>query len=190
MRRTLMSLLFGAVALPYACSGSDSGPTGGPVAGAADTHCVAPDGGAIVQPIDLAVCNARLADGGIVPTDYGAARYNAESDDDDCKYHVKFTNTAIRENTDVTFTLTATIKADGGVAASANLNPEVFLNDTHPAPNSGRKTTEGPAGTYTMGPIRFDAPGQWTVRFHLHEECTDVEESSPHGHAAFFIAVP
>jgi hypothetical protein len=189
MKRILVGVILGALALAHACSGA-SGPTGGPVAGAADTHCIAPDGGAIVQPIDLSVCNATLADGGSVPVDYGDTRFNAESDDDDCKYHVKFTNTPVRQNENVTFTFTATIKADGGPAATSNLIPEVFLNSKHPAPNSGEKTTEGPAGTYAIGPIRFDAAGRWTVRFHLHQECTDAEQSSPHGHAAFFIDVP
>jgi hypothetical protein len=65
----------------------------------------------------------------------------------------------------------------------------VFLNDTHPAPNTDQKSTEGPDGTYRVGPIRFDGKGQWTVRFHFHEDCDD-SETSPHGHAAFFVSVP
>jgi hypothetical protein len=28
------------------------------------------------------------------------------------------------------------------------------------------------------------------VRFHLHENCSDVPEDSPHGHAAFYVSVP
>ena len=40
------------------------------------------------------------------------------------------------------------------------------------------------------GPVQFDAPGQWTVRFHLHDNCSDEPADSPHGHAAFFIGVP
>ena len=37
--------------------------------------------------------------------------------------------------------------------------PEVFLSDTHPAPNSGASTTESPPGTYVIGPVKFDEAG-------------------------------
>jgi hypothetical protein len=65
----------------------------------------------------------------------------------------------------------------------------VFLTDTHPAQPPG-EATEAAGGKYTVGPIKFDAPGNWTVRFHFYEECSDVPEDSPHGHAAFFVHVP
>ena len=67
---------------------------------------------------------------------------------------------------------------------------EVFLDTTHPAPTSGQKVTESPAGTDKVGPIRFDKAGQWTVRWHLFEQCDDTIGNSPHGHAAFYVAVP
>ena len=51
------------------------------------------------------------------------------------------------------------------------------------------KTTETSPGNYTIGPVKFDAAGNWNVRFHFHDECTDSEES-PHGHVAFFVKVP
>jgi hypothetical protein len=63
------------------------------------------------------------------------------------------------------------------------------LGDTHSAQSTG-STTEGPPGTYTIGPVLFDEPGKWTVRFHIHEECTDLSNESQHGHAAFFVDVP
>ena len=78
----------------------------------------------------------------------------------------------------------------GGPATGANVDIEAFLSDTHPAPNSGVHTTEGPPGTYHIGPVRFDAKGRWTVRFHLHEDCADEAADSPHGHVAFFLDVP
>jgi hypothetical protein len=172
-----------------ACSSGNDGPTGGPVVGAADTHCSLPDGGTIVQPTSQASCNIPApADAG--PTQYGDTMFNSEGDDDDCKYHVKWSSTAIRENSDVTITSIATNKATGQPATGANMDLEIFLNPTHPAPNSGAKTTEGPPGTYQTGPVRFDAKGQWTVRFHLFETCTDVAPDSPHGHAAFYVNVP
>jgi hypothetical protein len=122
--------------------------------------------------------------------DYGPTRFNAESDDDDCKYHVKFTTSDVHRNENVTFTVVATQKATGAAAAAANLNIEAFLSDTHPVPNSNQQSIEGPAGTYRIGPVRFDAAGRWTVRFHLHEECADTLPDSPHGHVAFFVDVP
>jgi YtkA-like len=170
------------VAVAWSCSGGGpSGPAGGPVSGAQDTHC-----GMRVQPTSQADCQIS----GAPATDYGPTMYNSEADDDDCKYHVKFTVSPVYQNTDVNFTVTATKKADGSPAAGANVDPEVFLDATHPAPNSNQHTTESPPGTYQVGPIRFDKAGQWTVRFHLFAQCLDTVPNSPHGHAAFFVDVP
>ncbi len=173
--------------LTIACSG-DRGSAGGPVSAAADTHCLLPDGGVRAQPVSAASCQITGGDAGTI--DYGTTMFNAEADDDDCKYHLKFSSTPVYENTDVNFTVVATQKAGGAPAAGANTLAEVFLSNTHPAPNSNQKTTESPSGTFLVGPVRFDAPGRWTVRFHLHQDCADVLPDSPHGHAAFFIDVP
>jgi hypothetical protein len=170
-----------------ACSGGNSGPTGGPVTGPVDQHCMLPDGGVRAQVTDLSTCHLSEPPG---TPDYGPTLYNSEADDDDCKYHVKFTATPVRRNQNVTFTATATTKADGQPATGANVLAEVFLSDTHPAPNSGQATTERPGGVYDVGPIVFDQMGTWTVRFHLHEDCQDTTADSPHGHVAFYIAVP
>ena len=169
-----------AVALAAACS---SGPSGSAVAGPADTHC-----GTNAQAVNLAACASGGADAGVI--DYGETRYNAEADDDDCKYHVKFSNSEIHENNDVSFNTVVTKKAGGGAATATPVDLEVFLNDTHPGPNTNQHSTETSAGTYNVGPVRFDAPGRWTVRFHLHEDCSDAAPDSPHGHVAFFIDVP
>jgi hypothetical protein len=59
----------------------------------------------------------------------------------------------------------------------------------HPSPSTG-STTETSPGVYQIGPIVFDQPGQWTVRFHLYGSCFDLAPDSPHGHAAFFVQVP
>ena len=139
------------------------------------------------QAVDLSTCHASVPPG---QPDYGPTLYNSEADDDDCKYHVKFTATPIRRDQNVTFTVTATTLADGQPATGANIDAEVFLNDTHPAPNSGQATNEKSGGVYDVGPIKFDAAGRWTVRFHLHEDCQDSTEDSPHGHVAFYIDVP
>ena len=158
------------VVVVAACS---SGPQGGPVSGAADTHCSLPDGGSRSQPTSQASCALPAgADAGVV--DYGATMFNSEADDDDCKYHLKWSATAIRENTNVTFTTIASNKSTGAPATGANVDLEIFLGTAHPAPNTSVKTTEGPPGTYQTGPVQFDAKGQWTVRFHLFETCADV----------------
>lgn len=189
------SILF--CTLVAACSGSDSSTCsspGGPVAGDQDNHC-----GTTVQSVNPASCSppdegmepdgGANADAGTMEELPGAMS-NTEADDDDCKYHVKWSVTPVCENSDVTFTLKVTRKSDHAPAAGGDPFAEVFLNDTHPAPNSDQKSTEGPPGTYKIGPVRFDASGKWTVRFHYFHECSDELEDSPHGHAAFFVNVP
>jgi hypothetical protein len=175
-----------AVAVAIACSGDEM--SGGPASGAADTHCTLADGGTQAQAVNLASCAATGSDAGLI--DYGETEYNSEGDDDDCKYHVKFTTTPVRQNTDVSFTTVVTNKAGGAATRNTPIALEVFLNETHPGPNTNQHSSETSPGTYNVGPIRFDAAGRWTVRIHLHEECADEAADSPHGHVAFFIDVP
>lgn len=193
----------GTSVLVVGCSTKSDGPanlsfsTAAAVAGA-DDHCA----GKVVT-VDPAVCHVVVtddagpapgdaggSDGGAASTpDYGPTQPGSEGDDDDCKYHVKWQSTAVSENADVTFQIIATARKDGSPVAGAKPYAEVFLNDTHPAPNTPVATNETAPGTYTIGPVRFDAAGSWNVRFHFHDECND-SESSPHGHAAFFVKVP
>jgi hypothetical protein len=128
-------------------------------------------------------------DGGAPTSDYGDTMFNAEGNDDDCKYHVKWTSTAIRQGTGVTFTVTLTKLADMTPATGAGVRAEVYLTETHPAAPPPA-ATESAGGNYKVGPITFDSPGDWTVRFHFYEQCNDAPEDSPHGHAAFFVHVP
>jgi hypothetical protein len=193
----------GALALTFAlfalfagaCSSSGpSGPVGGPVTGALDTHCVE-NGQQIKQPIGECLTGAAAEPdpdaGAPDPTgDLGETLYNAEGDDDDCKYHLSWTATPIRVDQNVTFTVVTTRLFDGAPATEAGIRAEVFLNSTHPVQSPSKAAPEGPAGTYKVGPIKFDAPGQWTVRFHLYEDCSDAPADSPHGHAAFYVDVP
>jgi hypothetical protein len=203
-RVATMSVLAGAVAVGIACSNSSSGgpaqtcaKPGGPIMAAADMHCMDPEAGPIVQPTDPASCHpdAAVPDAGAMTCAYGDTLNNAEGDDDDCKYHVKWTSTPICVNNDVTFTVTATHKTDGTPLTGSNPVIEAFVGmmpcgSTHPAPNSNPSTKEGPPGTYSIGPIHFDVAGQWAVRFHFNEDCEDLLPTSPHGHAAFFVQVP
>ena len=165
------------------------GASGGPVDGGVDTHCVAPDGGQIVQATSTTACVPVEQDGGMV-METGETNYNAFAADDDCKYDVQFTVSSVRQNENVTFVVKPTSRVDGSKVTGAAARAEVYLNDTHPAPNARTTTVESPAGTYTIAPVVFDASGRWTARFHFFENCADESEESPHGHAAFFIDVP
>ena len=190
----LLAIPFAAL---YGCS-SDSGPkgpTGGPVSGALDTHCKDADGGSLAKMIGICMMGADVdaaapdPDAGAPTSDYGETLHNAEGDDDDCKYHLTWTATPIRQKTGVTFNVTLTKLADGTPATEAGINAEVFLNETHPvAPPP--VATESAGGKYAVGPIAFDAAGDWTVRYHFYEDCNDAPEDSPHGHAAFLVHVP
>jgi len=176
----LSSIVLASAVAPAACSSSAAG---GPVDGPADAHC-----GTTVQATDHAVCMAT----GTPPAEEEehAALFGSEGDDADCKYHVKWSATDVTQGSDVTFTVTATNKTDGSALVGAMPYAEIFLDATHPAPNTDVKTMEDPDGTYTIGPVRFDAPGEWTVRFHFFHHCTDVDEASPHAHVAFRVEVP
>ena len=210
---TAFSFAFPAVVLGIAIAAckSDGSSSGGPaptpldvfgttgvVSGPADSHCAGKS-----VTIDPAQCttpkkgteppaaDAGNADAGALGgSDYGPTNNGFEADDDDCKYHLKWAVTTNAENADAYFTVVLTTKSSNAAAAGLPVSAEVFLDETHPAPNSGQKTTESSTpGTYVVGPIHFDAPGKWTVRFHFHEDCADSEES-PHGHAAFFVQIP
>jgi len=181
--------------------------------GPADTHCQ----GVPAQPTNAADCHPDAGpvddagtgdagdDGGTTDTcDYGDTMFGQEGDDDDCKYHVKWTSTPICEGSGgVTFTVKATKLTDNSPVANipGGIVIEPFIptvadaacddQSTHPGPNTGAKLVESPAGSGTyVGQVVFDAPGNWTLRFHLFEDCEDSFDDSPHGHAAFHITVP
>jgi hypothetical protein len=202
-----------------ASCGSDSSPSvdtsavGGPVAGPVDDHC----GGKTVA-VDPAACNtpeeegeggasgdeAGSGEGGsdcnaTHDAEYGDTLPNSEGDDDDCKYHASWTSTPIRLNEDVTVTVTtknlttmAGLEAlDDGALPLTRVEVYQPCDPTRrgPAQNSKAQFSETEPGVYTAGPLRFDQPGRWVVRFHFYEQCLDGE-GSPHGHIAFFVDVP
>jgi hypothetical protein len=131
-------------------------------------------------------------------SDYGATQYGSEADDDDCKYHASWQASPICKGDGTYFTVTATYLAMmGAPLTGACTFAETCLTDTHAGPivdarpPTGKQTvTEGPPGTYTIGPVVFDESGDWTVRFHFNEICCDTSPESPHGHVAFHVAVP
>jgi hypothetical protein len=194
-----------AAVIPDATVASCASP-GGPTPGPADTHCIDTDGGLIVQPTSEADCHPDVGapDGGDDDCPYDTTKYGTEAYDDDCKYHVSWSSTPLCEETSagkgaVIVTVVATNLGDGSPLTGANTIVEFFTTtpgdascddmSTHPGFNSGVMLAEGPPGTYT-GPLYFDAPGQWTMRFHFHEECADILDDSPHGHAAFHLTLP
>jgi hypothetical protein len=198
-----------------ACSSLPCLNPGGPVQNAnVDTHCV----GQAAQAVDPAVCTVAaatdpndpsvvnpnlvtasvLSDPNVVSpyvyaaanaNEFGVTLYNNSGDDDDCKYHINFTVDPVCPNHDTHFLLSLTNKLTGEPVTGAVPSIEAFLGPNHVAPKSATSATEKSAGQYAIGPVRFDAGGTWTVRFHFFENCID-SPSSPHGHAAFFINVP
>ncbi len=163
---------------------------GGPVTGPADRHCY-DDGGGEFLTYDPTQCDVDAGDddsgGG---SDFGATMYGTSGNDDDCKYFVSYTVAPVCENEGVSFDVTlkdATTLAP--ITYTGTVRIEAFLSDTHPANTSATVSTLTAPGVYTIGPVAFDAAGQWTVRFHFFENCTD-SPTSPHGHAAFYIQVP
>lgn len=176
-------------AVLFNACGQTGGADAGFVTGALDSHCTQPDGGSLIQPTSSAVCKeVPSADAGA--PEEAAVLFNAEGDDDDCKYHLKVSSTEVKRNEVVTFTLVGTNRTNSSAMTGAATAIEPFLSDTHPAPNSGTTTKESPNGTYVIGPVKFDAPGRWTVKFHFFEACTDANEESPHGHVSFYVDVP
>jgi len=177
------------------CGSSDNTkPLGGAVTGALDSHCTV-GGQMIKQAIGACLTGGQATDpdAGVTSGDDDApVLYNAEGDDDDCKYHVSWTSTPVRGTGDVTFTVTLTRLADGAPATGADVSPEVFLGASHVTPTVDIPSVETPAasGIYKVGPIRFDQAGQWVVRFHFYERCADAPQDSPHGHASFYLSVP
>jgi hypothetical protein len=183
------------------CNVSDAGSTGTPAptgdagsdGGASDDGGANDDGGGQPAAPAPGPCDENGIDGA-----YGSTMYGTEGDDDDCKYHVTYTASPICEDSGTYFVVTAVYLAgSGGPVTGASTFAELCLNDTHPAPAidarppfGNQQVVEGPPGTYTIGPVQFDAPGVWTVRFHFNEFCCDITDDSPHGHAAFHVTVP
>ena len=198
--RPILWALLATLAGGAACSDDEDEPAacvdgGGPVAGPADTHCQEADGTPIVQEIGQCVTGAAAPPAGEDQEEEEVLGifYGREADDDDCKYHARFDNTCITQGAPVTFTVQLRRKSDSAAATGADPDGlEVYLADdpSHLSPSNDITASEGPPGTYEIGPAVFDRPGRWVVRFHFFETCSDLPEDSPHGHTAFYIDVP
>ena len=192
MRRSAAVISSCIAAIAVACNGNSGtcSNRGGPVQGSPDNHCIGADGGVTSVQVSQASCNVPPPDGGAKPADYGPALDGNSGDEDDCKYHVSWTATPICENDGVVFTVVVTNKGDGTPLTGADMGTEVFFSVLHPGPTPYVSSKEGPPGTYVTAPAKFDQPGDWTLRFHFFENCTDTLADSPHGHVAFHVHVP
>ena len=184
--RAVFALLAAAALISVGACADDPAltcdPEGGPVTGDPDTHC-----GTKVIVLAPSTC-AGDGDG---DTTMGEPLYNATGEDDDCKYHVSWTATTICFDAEVYFTLIVAARFDNAPQVGAAPTIEGFLTDTpgHVLPDTNQRAVELGGGRYRIGPVRFDASGQWTVRFQLYQDCADAE-ASPRGHVAFFVDVP
>lgn len=180
------SCVLGALAVGACADGGSSGSAtcdapGTAKVGPADAHCA---GAVTVVPSE---CTATPVAG---DEEEPAIVNGQEGDDDDCKYHVAWTSTALCDGPDVTFTVTLTAKDGGDPVLGAAPDIESYMTDmpNHLIPN-GQATTELGNGVYRIGPIRFTMAGEWVVRFHFFEDCADTE-ASPHGHVSFAVEIP
>jgi hypothetical protein len=198
-----------AAALGVACSDDDADGEGGAciggdgaVAGENENHCIE-NGMPIERAIGMCVTTADVGseaegeeeheEGEHEEAEEHAVLFGREGDDDECKYRVRFENTCIAVNEPVTFTLSLTrLFDDAPGSGTVPRNPEIFLadDDTHISPSNDISATEGPSGTYDIGPVIFDRSGRWVVRFHYFDNCSELPEDSPHSHVAFYIDVP
>jgi hypothetical protein len=175
---------------------------GGATEGVADTHCALSDGGSRVQTIDFPQCGADAGpDAGSRACPYGETAFGHEADDEDCKYHIKWTSDPVCNATldargyviGTQFTLTVTNRADNSpLSRAAKLT--VDASRTSPA-GAGCDDSALPSfqlgatdGTYA-GNIEFDQAGQWTIRVQIDDNCVNLP-ASPYGHVAFRVTVP
>jgi len=164
---------------------------GGPLPGTAPDRCMGTFQDVAAECIMGEPEGGVDTDAGVEPLpDPAVGRSDA---DDDCKYMVSFANDCVQQGgTGTTFTVTlkSLTQNMAPVTGSTSTYIEAFLNMNHPAPSGGGNATETMPGVYKFEPLKFDAAGKWTVRFHFFGNCSDVPEDAPHSHRAFFINVP
>jgi hypothetical protein len=206
-RCVLAFALAGVLVTAQGCSSDDTSatPDGGGAGGGGNTDGAGcPSGGGPLPGMATDACMGMFKtvgmctqdDGGGGATDGGEEplpepAVGSSNNDDDCKYLVSFTNDCVQQGgTGTTFDVTLkSLTKNMMLVPGANAYVEAFLNENHPA-SGATDGTETSTGVYKIGPVIFDKPGKWTVRFHFFGNCSDTPEDSPHAHAAFFINVP
>jgi hypothetical protein len=192
-------------ALVIACSSSSSSPSNplanlqfdnsAAVPGVDDTHCLGDGGGTTHQAINASSCHSQNPSGGASSLDaggagaYGPTHYNTQGYDDDCKYSVRWQSTSTLVRKDVYFQVQVNALTDNTALTGDKPKITAQLTDVHAALPTTQSATETTPGTYVIGPMQFDAPGNWTVRFNFHPECDNGTPDSPRGFAAFYVAV-
>src|SRR6476659_8769895 len=98
-------------AVAGACSGA---PVGGPVTGPLDGHCLV-GGKVMAQAIGDCLVPSPISSlyGTPEASDVGATLFNAEGNDESCKYEVGWTSTAVERNASVTFDVRVRRLVDG-----------------------------------------------------------------------------
>lgn len=162
-------------------------------------HCTGNDGARIVQATTYDTCHPdRLPDMGVthppnpLKGQFAPTLHGSEGDDDQCKYHVKLQVDSVAQDRDVSFTLDVTKLSDGSPVKDDAPEPsiEAFSSSSRMASTTDVKSTMIAPGKFTVGPVRFDECGRWTVRFHLFPHCGNDFADSPYGSIAFFLDVP
>jgi hypothetical protein len=193
-RRGLVGVALVAGVVAGVDAGCGDEPVGGPVRGPLDGHCLI--GGTLVaEPIGECLVPTLVSgarDGqGSGGSDVGTTLYNTDGNDESCKYDVAWTSTAIERNAPVTFDVRVQRLLDRAAATGAKLRIDASVGGgSHWASTDNVASSEPIAGRYEVGPMTFDQPGTWTVRFHLYERCWDAPDDSPRSGIAFFVSVP
>ena len=162
------------------------GSTGG-AGGASDD-----DGGAGDAPDDASSCGGPVPttvvddhcdsyDGG--PDRILPPRNGTEGDDDNCLFHVKMTIPCVRLNEEATFVVDMSDIHTKDPSKGAAPTIDGFIG-SHVMPNTNQKWAEN-NGIYTIGPLRFDQMGRWTVTLHMYDASPTL-----HTHVAFHVDVP
>jgi hypothetical protein len=159
-----------------------------PDASGPDLHCVADDGGKVINSATTCPGPDAVAppDPDAGPEETPPPHYGTEADDDDCKSHVSYTASCIQRNQNVTFTVTQKWLETNMNSTGGTPSVEATIGN-HPSATTGTVTENN--GAYTISGIQFDRAGVWTVRFHFFETCEDTEDSK-HTHVAFYVLVP
>jgi hypothetical protein len=142
-----------------------------------------PDGGA---PVDAG------------ETSYGPPLFNGKGDDPACKYNLELEALSWQRDADVEMSVAvgdlSTIGfsdwPDGDWVVGADAIARISHDGINFSPTPGLPSTEVSPGIYRFAPVRFTAPGRWTVRVDLFPSCTDALADSPATHAAFYVDMP
>ena len=158
----------------------------------ASASCIDDAGAPIAVPVGYLGCSNQTdaPPDGASPN---AADFEKESpielNDDACKFHMIVRRICGGDGS-LLFLISGTQLTDGTPATGAAPYFEAALGLAHHAPNTHPVTTEVSPGTYTIGPIVLDRPGQWTMVLHFYGLCPSTDPAAAHAHGTFLMNVP